>query len=194
MNVRLAIDLFPAQLKDKDLPLRILGILAEHGIVASRLELEVTESALVHDVGAAESTLGTLHDAGVRITLDNFGTGYSTLYHLRKCKLDKIKIDPIFVAGMGSEREKARLVNALVGLGHGLGLTIAAEGIASASDGSSLAHNGCQEGQGDWLGGPVSAQATLSLLDGAFARREPRDRPEAPHPAPTPRLATPAAS
>jgi diguanylate cyclase (GGDEF)-like protein len=166
-NIRLAIDLFPSQLKDKDLPGRILGILAEHSIAASRLELEVTESALVHDVNAAEITLGALHDAGVRITLDNFGTGYSTLYHLRKCKLDKIKIDPIFVAGMSTERDKARLVNALVGLGLGLGLTIAAEGIENASTGASLVGNGCQEGQGDWVGVAVSAEETLRFFNGA---------------------------
>jgi len=174
-NIRLAIDLFPSQLTDKELPVRILGILAEHAIAPSRLELEVTESALVHDVNAAEITLGALHDAGVRITLDNFGTGYSTLYHLRKCKLDKIKIDPIFVAGMSTEREKARLVNALAGLGLGLGLTIAAEGIENASEGASLVGNGCQEGQGDWVGVAVSAEETLRFFNGAPPKNTRRD-------------------
>jgi len=182
-NIRLAIDLFPSQLKDKDLPTRILAILAEHGIAASRLELEVTESAVVHDITAAETTLGALHDAGVRITLDNFGTGYSTLYHLQKCKLDKIKIDPIFIAGMSSERKKAQLVSALIGLGHGLGLTIAAEGIENASESASLAGNGCQEGQGDWFGGAVSAEETLRFFGGApptSNRHERRDTPLTP--------------
>jgi predicted signal transduction protein with EAL and GGDEF domain len=181
-QIRLAIDLFPGQLKDKDLPARILKILAEHSIAPSRLELEVTESALVHDVTAAEITLGALHDAGVRITLDNFGTGYSTLYHLRKCKLDKIKIDPIFVAGMSAEREKARLVNALVGLGHGLGLTIAAEGIENASESSSLALNGCQEGQGSWIGKALSVEDTLQLFAGTPERATRQCQlPGAPH-------------
>jgi EAL domain-containing protein (putative c-di-GMP-specific phosphodiesterase class I) len=159
-------DLFPSQIKDEDLPARILGILAEHAIGAHRFEIEITESALVHDIAAAEVILGALHEAGVRITLDNFGTGYSTLYHLRKCKLDKVKIDPIFIEGMSTEREKARLVSALVGLGHGLGLTIAAEGIETANDSSSLAGNGCQEGQGGWVGGALSAEETLRILGG----------------------------
>ncbi len=107
-NVRLAMDLFPGQLQDLQLTAGILRVLAEFGIEPRRLELEVTESALVRDLRAAESTLSALCAAGVRITLDNFGTGYSTLYHLRACKLDKIKIDPAFVTGMSAEREKAR--------------------------------------------------------------------------------------
>jgi predicted signal transduction protein with EAL and GGDEF domain len=173
-DIRLAMDLFPGQLSDRDLPARMLGVLAEHGLAASRFELEVTESALVHDVTAAEAMLGTLHDAGVRITLDNFGTGYSTLYHLRKCKLDKVKIDPIFITGMNAEREKARLVGGLVGLGHGLGLTVAASGIGNESERASLLGSGCHEGQGRWVGAPLSAEGTLRFFTGAAPSNAPR--------------------
>jgi diguanylate cyclase (GGDEF)-like protein len=163
-HVRLAIDLFPGQLQDVQLPGGILRVLGEYGIEPRRLELEVTESSLVRDLRAAESTLSTLCAAGVRITLDNFGTGYSTLYHLRACKLDKIKIDPAFVTGMSAEREKARLVSALVGLGQGLGLTIAADGIVTAGQSALLALSGCQQGQGEWISGPVSAAETTMLF------------------------------
>jgi diguanylate cyclase (GGDEF)-like protein len=175
-QIRLAIDLFPSQLSDLDLPLRMLATLAEHGIAASRFELEVTESSLVRDITGAEATLAALHDAGVRITLDHFGTGYSTLYHLRKCKLDKIKIDPIFVAGMNAEHESARLVGGLVGLGHGLGLTVAASGIGNAGEGASLLGQGCHEGQGGWVGAPLSAQDTLRY----FAADAPSQAPAVP--------------
>ncbi len=172
-EIQLAVDLLPGQLTDKELPARILDILRTYAIASSRLELEITESALVRDVAAAEVTLGALHDAGVRITLDHFGTGYSTLYHLRKCKLDKVKIDPIFVAGMSSEREKERLVSGLVGLGHGLGLAVAAGGIGSEGEGASLLFSGCHVGQGGWIGAPVSADATLRFFHGANASRKP---------------------
>ncbi len=172
-EVQLAVDLLPGQLSDRELPARILETLRTHGIACSRLELEVTESSLVRDVAAAELTLGALHDAGVRITLDHFGTGYSTLYHLRKCKLDKVKIDPIFVTGMGSEREKERVVNGLVGLGHGLGLAVAAGGICSEGEGASLLFTGCLEGQGGWISAPVTAEATLRFFNKAAVSRKP---------------------
>ena len=87
---------------------------------------------LVQDLEAARQVLGGLRDAGVRIALDNFGTGYSSLYHLRNFKIDKIKIDKSFVESMSTTRESAAIVSALVGLGEGFGLTIAAEGIENA--------------------------------------------------------------
>ncbi len=110
----------------------------------------------------------------MRITLDNFGTGYSTLYHLRKCKLDKVKIDPIFITGLSTESEKARLVGGLVGLGHGLGLTVAASGIGNASERASLLGSGCHEGQGRWVGAPLSAEGTLRFFTGAAPTSTPR--------------------
>ena len=182
-HVRLAIDLFPGQLQDAQLPAAILRVLTEYGIEPGRLELEVTESALVRDLRAAETTLSALCAAGVRITLDNFGTGYSTLYHLQACKLDKIKIDPAFVTGMSSEREKARLVGALVGLGQGLGLTIAADGIVTAGQSALLALSGCQQGQGQWISGPVSAAETAVLFQSPFPHlSRSAARPEIPEP------------
>ena len=94
-----------------------------------RLEIEITESALVRDLESAKAVLSSLREAGVRVALDDFGTGYSTLYHLRNFKFDAIKIDRSFVGNMGSENEGAAIVRALTGLGHGLGLVITAEGI-----------------------------------------------------------------
>src|SRR5258708_28989335 len=120
----LAVDLFPSQLKDRDLKAQVVKILDESGFPAQRLEIEITESALVADLEGAQHVLGGLREAGVRIALDNFGTGYSSLYHLRNIKLDKIKIDKSFIESMNS-RESAAIVNALIGLGEGFGLTIA---------------------------------------------------------------------
>ncbi|HEY0799806.1 MAG TPA: GGDEF domain-containing phosphodiesterase, partial [Steroidobacteraceae bacterium] len=162
--ITIAIDIYPSQLKDDLLPMRILKILEECNITPSRLEIEITESALVADMENAQRVLGALHDAGVRIALDNFGTGYSSLYHLRNFKLDKIKIDRSFIHTMASERASAGIVSALVGFGHGLGLTIAAEGVEAADQEASLLSNGCDQGQGQFFSRPVNATETVSLF------------------------------
>ena len=164
-DVHLAVDVFPAQLKDRDLAARVLRILAEHGVETRRLELEITESALVQHLDAATDLFTPLRAAGVRITLDNFGTGYSTLYHLRSFKLDKVKIDRRFVGELASTPDAVRVVNALVGFGNGLGLQIAAEGIEAPGANDLLRLSGCQEGQGAWLSSPLDATETLRLIE-----------------------------
>jgi EAL domain-containing protein (putative c-di-GMP-specific phosphodiesterase class I) len=152
-------------LRDPQFGERVLGILAESGLPPHRLEIELTESALVQDMECARDTLGKLRSAGVKIVLDNFGTGYSSLYHLRNFKLDKIKIDRSFIASMASEEQSAAIVGALVGLGSGLGVTVAAEGIDETQQRASLLHSGCAQGQGQLFGEPVTADMTTSLFD-----------------------------
>jgi diguanylate cyclase (GGDEF)-like protein len=163
-HVTLAIDLFPSQLKNRDLKARVLQILAENGLAPQRLEIEITESALVQDLEAAQELLGGLRKEGVRIALDNFGTGYSSLYHLRNFKLDKIKIDRSFISSMVSMEESAAIVNALVGLGEGLGLTVAAEGIDDTRQSVSLLGSGCEQGQGRFFSGAITADATAAIF------------------------------
>jgi diguanylate cyclase (GGDEF)-like protein len=166
-DVVLSIDVLSSQLKDKKLKTHILNILRDTGLPPERLEIEITESALVGNLEAAQDILGGLREAGVRIALDNFGTGYSSLYHLRNFKMDKIKIDPSFIHGMLSEQEDAGIVRALVGLAHGLGIAIAAEGIENAAQQASLIRTGCLQGQGHLYSNPVSADRTLSLIEAA---------------------------
>ena len=105
-----------ASSKDQLLPSNVLRIPDDAQIAPSRLEVEITESALVANLEGAQSVLGALRAAGVRVALDNFGTGYSSLYHLRNFKLDKIKIDRSFIQTIVSEAASAGIVNALVGL------------------------------------------------------------------------------
>lgn len=147
-DVRIALDIYPSQLKDSLLPARILRILAESGLHPNRLELDITESALVADIDGAQMVLSPLRAAGVQIALDHFGTGYSSLFHLRNFGLDKVKIDRSFVEKMRSEPESAGIVAALVGLGQGFALTIAAEGVDVPGIETALLSNGCEEGQG----------------------------------------------
>ena len=163
-DVSLSVDIYPSQLKDQELKPRMLRILEEAGMSPARLEVEITESALVRDLEAAQTVLSGLRAVGVRIALDNFGTGYSSLYHLRNFKLDKIKIDRSFVASMSTQRESAEIVSALVGLGQGLGLTVTAEGVEGADQQASLLGTGCEEGQGQMFSEPVSAADTLMFF------------------------------
>jgi diguanylate cyclase (GGDEF)-like protein len=163
-HLTLSFNLSPLQLKDRTLGLRVLSILAKAGLSPSRLELELTESALVRDLSAAQEVLASLRAAGVRLALDDFGTGYSSLYHLRNFKVDKIKIDRSFVAEMQTEPESAALVRALLGLGHGLGLTVTAEGIEQGQQSTELLSAGCDFGQGFLFGRAVPAAEALALL------------------------------
>src|SRR5882724_99293 len=154
-HVKLSVDIYPSQLGDRLLAARILHIIHDTGIAPERLEMEITESALVADMENAQIVLGALRNAGVRISLDNFGTGYSSLYHLRNFKLDKIKIDRSFIDSLASTQESCTLIKALVGLGHGLGLSVTADGIGNADEGASLLSTGCEEGQGLMFGEAV---------------------------------------
>jgi diguanylate cyclase (GGDEF)-like protein len=163
-SVILSIDILPIQLKNLSLRSAVLSILLETGLPASRLEVEITESALVRDLEAAQLILGGLREVGVRVALDNFGTGYSSLYHLRNFKLDKIKIDSSFIRSMSSERESADIVSALVGLAHGLGLVIAADGIERDDQQKSLLLTGCEQGQGNLYSEPLRADQTFSAF------------------------------
>jgi diguanylate cyclase (GGDEF)-like protein len=163
-HVRLAMDIYPSQLRDELLAARIVRILHEAGVAPRRLELEITESALVADIDAAQRTLGDLRGAGVRIVLDNFGTGYSSLYHLRSVRLDKVKVDRSFIEGMATDTREEGIVRALVGLGRGLGLEVGVEGLSDTEQGASLLRTGADEGQGHLFSGPMTAAEALAWV------------------------------
>jgi predicted signal transduction protein with EAL and GGDEF domain len=167
--VNLAVDLYPVQLRDPQFGTRVLDILRAAGFAPHRLEIELTESALVHDLEAARNILGKLREAGVKIVLDNFGTGYSSLYHLRNFKLDKIKIDRSFIATMASEQQSQAIVGALVGLGSGLGIAVAADGIDETQQRASLLHSGCVQGQGHLFGEAVTADRAAQLVNSGIS-------------------------
>jgi diguanylate cyclase (GGDEF)-like protein len=122
------------------------------------IDASLGEIPLERFIPVAEEN-GTIHE----LVLDNFGTGYSSLYHLRNFKLDKIKLDRSFIETLGS-RESAEIVSALVGLGHGLGLTIVAEGVEDSTQRASLLTTGCEQGQGFLFSGAVPAEETPSFF------------------------------
>jgi len=163
-SLTLSFNISPSQLKERTLGLRILTILAEAGLSPRRLEIELTESALVRDLAGAQDALMALRGAGVRIALDDFGTGYSSLYHLRNFKVDKIKIDRSFVDSMEREPEAYALVRALLGFGRGLGLTVTAEGVEKPAQAIALQQEGCQQAQGYLYSRAMSANDAIDFI------------------------------
>ena len=170
-EITLACNLSPLQLRDPGLPQAIRDVLAATGFPPSRLELEVTESALVGDLDLARGSLAQLKALGVRLALDDFGTGYSSLRHLQTLPFDKIKIDRSFVAAMADDPESGKIVSAVVGLGHSLGLVTIAEGIETEEIAGLLRTLGCDIGQGWLFGRPAPADRIAAVLGEARPRR-----------------------
>ena len=164
-HLQLAINIAPQQFQDRGLAQRLLGILAETGFSPRRLEVEITESALVQDLEAARTTLTSLQNLGVRIALDDFGTGYSSLYHLRELKFDKLKIDRSYVDTITLSEERAKLVDAIISLGRSLGLVTTAEGIETDASVDWLSGQGCDFGQGYLFGKPMPKEEIDTLLE-----------------------------
>ncbi|TXC69654.1 EAL domain-containing protein [Sphingomonas ginsenosidivorax] len=159
-NLTLSLNLAPSQLSDPLLAARLKAILDQTGISPSRIEIEVTENALITDLDATKTLLLALRDLGMTISLDDFGTGYASLYQLRDLKFDKIKIDRSFVERierMKQEGEGNILVRAMISLGKSLGLSTTAEGIQDPEQLASLADWGCDFGQGYLFGKAMTA-------------------------------------
>lgn len=151
----LAVNTSPSQVRDQWFPEKVLRTLRETKFPAQRLEIEVTESAMIGDVQRAKASLMSLKNQGVRIALDDFGTGYSSLFLLRELPIDKLKIDRSFVARVTTDRENATIVGALVGLGRALGLQVTAEGVEDAATADVLRSMGCEFGQGYLFGAAI---------------------------------------
>ncbi|GEP08765.1 putative bifunctional diguanylate cyclase/phosphodiesterase [Methylobacterium gnaphalii] len=165
-HLQLAINIAPQQFQDRWLAEQILAVLDETGFPAGRLEVEITESALIHDLEATRATLTSLQNLGVRIALDDFGTGYSSLYHLRELKFDKLKIDRSYVNSITMSDERAKLVDAIIKLGSSLGLVTTAEGIECSGSLGWLEDQGCDFGQGYLFGKPMSKSEADQYVEG----------------------------
>ena len=180
-----ACNISPLQLRDRGLPAMVRAALVESGLPPHRLELEITESALVGDMDLALELLGELKTLGLRLALDDFGTGYSSLRHLNLLPFDKLKIDAGFVGAMAVNPDSRKIVAAVVGLGHSLGLITVAEGVEDLGTAAMLRDLGCDLGQGWLFGRPCPAEAVDMLLggmdrvDGAWNHSSAADLPAA---------------
>ena len=164
-ELTLAFNISAVQLSDPTISFRVLAILAETGFNPLRLELEITETALVDNMKTAQEITTRLRRAGVRIALDDFGTGYATLSQLLSLKLDRIKIDRSFVDRLGKDKESTTIIRAVLGLAGGFDLETTAEGIENEGQLASLTADGCLEGQGFLFSKAVPASEVQSLLE-----------------------------
>jgi diguanylate cyclase (GGDEF)-like protein/PAS domain S-box-containing protein len=152
--LQIAVNLSGVQLRSQGLSTLVHQILLETGLPASRLELEITETAMIQDFNLALSTLRRLKALGVKIAMDDFGTGYSSLSNLRAFPFDKIKIDRSFIHNVHQNEQGAAIVRAIVGLARGLNLHVLAEGVESQEELDFLAEVLCGEAQGFLFGHP----------------------------------------
>ncbi len=164
-DIKVSVNLSPAQFKSNTLVLNVISALNASGLDPKRLELEITETVMLHDTEGTLATLMHLRELGVSISMDDFGTGYSSLSYLRKFPFDKIKIDQSFVRSLSGEEESAAIVRAVTGLGRSLGMTTTAEGVETAEQLEMLRKEGCTEVQGFLFSAPVPSEQTGTLLE-----------------------------
>jgi diguanylate cyclase (GGDEF)-like protein len=162
--VPVAVNLSTRCLLDADLPDLVGRLLAEYGVPANLLRLEVTESAVMGDAARCMEVLQRLHDLGVHLSIDDFGTGYSSMAYLRRLPVDELKIDRSFVLGMTTTSQDLVLVRTAIDLGHNLGLTVVAEGVEGADHVDALRALGCDIAQGYHYARPMDAERMTELL------------------------------
>jgi EAL domain-containing protein (putative c-di-GMP-specific phosphodiesterase class I) len=151
-------------------------VLYQTGLHPRRLEIEITETALIRDPVRAQSTLRQLKALGVRIAMDDFGTGYSSLSNLRSYPFDKIKIDGSFIRAVDTNEQAAAIVRSVLGLGRGLGLPVLAEGVETEGELGFLAAEQCDAAQGYLTGRPATIDQFLAYTHGIEAERPAEDR------------------
>jgi diguanylate cyclase (GGDEF)-like protein/PAS domain S-box-containing protein len=155
MALQIAVNLSPAQFMHGDVVNLVHSILLETGLSPGRLELEITEGVLIEDFDRGLALLRRLKALGVRISMDDFGSGYSSLSYLQAFPFDKIKIDRTFVINVGRNPQSAAIIRAVIGLGHGLEMSIVAEGVETQEQLGFLADEGCDAVQGYFIGKPL---------------------------------------
>lgn len=153
----LAVNISPTQLQDASLPSQIREAAEGVGFPLERLTVEITESGIFNNLEIAKKIARDLKAVGCRLALDDFGTGYSSLRHLQALPFDELKVDRSFVSSMTDKRESRKIVAAIIGLGHSLGLTTVAEGVETEEQAGMLLRLGCKMGQGWLYGRPVTA-------------------------------------
>jgi predicted signal transduction protein with EAL and GGDEF domain len=162
--LQIAVNLSPAQFMHGDLVGLVHSILIETGLSPGRLELEITEGVLIEDFDRGLALLRRLKALGVRISMDDFGSGYSSLSYLQAFPFDKIKIDRAFVINLGRNPQSAAIVRAVIDLGHGMEMSLVAEGVETTEQLGFLANEGCDAVQGYLIGKPMPITQYAALI------------------------------
>ncbi|MEM6807857.1 MAG: EAL domain-containing protein [Pseudomonadota bacterium] len=163
-HVDVAVNLSTRDLMESGLTDYVQETLARHGLAASRLTLEVTESAIMEDIAKAVQVLNSLRDLGVKISMDDFGTGHSSLAQLRQIPLDELKIDKAFIDNLATDAHNSEIVRTVVGIAHGMRLEVVAEGVEDETTARLLAAVGCERIQGYFLSKPLPAPEFIAWL------------------------------
>lgn len=174
---KVAVNISAVQLRSPNFARRVIEILERSGLEPHRLELEITETALIDSAEQCEPNIRALRAAGIRIALDDFGTGYSSLSHLRHFDVDRVKIDRSFVSGIDRSEESGPIIQAIVDLAQATGLKVTAEGVETHEQSAFLSSIGCNELQGFLLARPMPADQVAQLVGADSAAREQGDRP-----------------
>jgi diguanylate cyclase (GGDEF)-like protein len=162
--VPVALNLSARQFKGSDVLKDVPAALITHGLSPDHIELELTETLVMHDPTAAEATMRALRDAGLHLSLDDFGTGYSSLAYLKRFPFSSVKIDRAFVTDITTNTGGAAIAKAIIGMGHSLQLTVIAEGIETAEQLELLRESGCDQVQGFYVSPPVAADELGAML------------------------------
>jgi len=162
--VPIAVNLSARQFRQHDLAARIRALIAEAGVPPELIELEITESHLMHDPAHAIHAMRTLRDEGVRIAIDDFGTGYSSLAYLTRFPVAALKIDRSFVAGIGREASDAAIVRTIIEMARSLGSTVIAEGVETQAQVGFLRRFGCHQAQGFFFAPPMAIGEFIQLI------------------------------
>jgi diguanylate cyclase (GGDEF)-like protein len=161
----MAVNLSAIQFRTADLPSHVAQVLYEEGLPPEYLELELTEGVAVQDPQGAIATMNQLHDRGIRMSIDDFGTGFSSLSHLKKFKVYKLKIDQSFVRDISTDSEDKAIVSAIINMARSLGLTTIAEGVETMEQLEFLRQQDCDEMQGYHFSKPLAPDAFRALLE-----------------------------
>ena len=162
--VTVAVNISARQFREKNLLQVVAQILTETGLNPRQLELEVTESVIMHDAQQIIASLQAFRDMGVKLSVDDFGTGYSSLSYLKRFPVDRLKIDQSFVHDLGSDADDAAIAQAVITLGHTMGLRVIAEGVETPEQLAFLRRHECDEMQGYLFGKPMPADEFAKLL------------------------------
>ena len=179
-DIRVAVNLSAIQVQSDKLVENILGILDEVGLDPKYLELEVTETAMMEQMGKIDRALQQLRSRGVRVAIDDFGTGFSSLSHLKRLVVDSLKIDRTFIRDVTSDTTDAALVGAVIALAQSMDLRVVAEGVETQAQLDHLRELQCDIAQGYLLGHPVSVKEADELLKSGARILTPEGKPAKP--------------
>ena len=180
LRLSVSVNISARDLMNRELPNEVAALLAEHGVPATLLCLEITESGFMEDPANAQEVLDRLVELGVRLSIDDYGTGYSSLSYIMRLPVQELKIDRSFISRMATDEEISTIVRSTIDLGHNLGLKVVAEGVEDLSVWNMLRSLGCDDAQGYFMSPPLAPAALVGWIranDGACRRHRHAARP-----------------